>query len=450
MATILIIDDEKHMRLILSKILKDSGYKTIEAKDGKEALEQVQKIDPDLILLDYKLPDLNGVQILEKVKQINSNICVIMVTAYGDIKHAVAAMKLGAYDYLTKPFDNEEILLVIKKALENQELTQEVKYLRKKIQEDDSAKQIIGESEIIKKILKQIELVSKSDISVFLEGETGTGKDLMAKLIHDKSNREKKPFIAVDCGAIPETLFESEMFGFEKGAFTGALTARAGKFEQAHEGTIFLDEISNLPLSLQPKLLRVIQEKKVQRIGSNKQFKIDVRIIAASNQNIVDDVKSGKFRNDLFYRIHEFSIKLPTLKERIEDIPLIAKYFLNNEINKYEKKIKGFDSKAIKKLMNHCWPGNIRELRNVIRRAIILCENDFITADHLLFTNFEIDEAELLDQSDLTIESATKIAKTKVIKKAILEAKGNKTEAAKILGVSRRQLYWELDKLKID
>jgi len=450
LARILIIDDEKHMRLILSKILTDSGYETYEAKDGSEALEQVQKMQPDLILLDYKLPDLNGVEILERVKQINPNICVIMVTAYGDIKHAVSAMKLGAYDYLTKPFDNDEILLVIKKAIENLKLTQEVKYLRKKLQENVYANQIIGESDIIKKIMKQIELVSKSDISVFLEGETGTGKDLMAKVIHQHSDRENKPFVAVDCGAIPDTLFESEMFGFEKGAFTGASSARAGKFEQANGGTIFLDEISNLPLNLQPKLLRVIQEKKIQRIGGTKQIAIDVRIITASNQNIVDDVKVGKFRNDLFYRIHEFAIKLPTLKERIEDIPIIASHFLKSEIEKYDKAIKGFNSKAVKKLANHNWPGNIRELRNVIRRSIILCEGDLIGPEHLIFTNFDLNEEDLIDENDLTIDSATKMAKTKVIKKALYEAKGNKTEAAKILGVSRRQLYWELDKLNIE
>ena len=448
MTKILIVDDEKHMRLILSKILTDNGYKTFQAENGKKAVFQVEQIQPDLILLDYKLPDMNGVEVLQKIRKKFGDISVIMLTAFGDVKHAVSAMKLGAYDYLTKPFDNEEILLIIKKALEKIDLTNEVAKLKKMLAGDLSIKHMMGESDAIKKVLKQVEMVSKSDISVFLQGDTGTGKDLIAKLIHQRSSRNKQPFVAVDCGAIPETLFESEMFGYEKGAFTGANSSRTGKFEQANGGTLFLDEISNLPLNLQPKLLRAIQEKKIQRLAGEKQISVDVRIITASNQDIIDDVKTGKFRSDLFYRIHEFKIELPNLKDRKEDIPPIAKFFLQNEVKEDGHEIEGFTTEAMKELMKYNWPGNIRELRNVVKRAAVMCESKKIDKEHLIFTHLGVEE-EMLDDS-LTIEDAVYHTKKRVIEKAIEKAGGNKTEAAKILGISRRQLYWELDKINKD
>ncbi|MCK4311831.1 MAG: sigma-54-dependent Fis family transcriptional regulator [Candidatus Cloacimonetes bacterium] len=451
MEKILIVDDEDNIRFILSELLEKAGYQTIQAENGNQALVEFENFYPELVLLDYKLPDMNGNQILDKMKEINSSVIVIMLTAFGDIKKAVESMKLGAFDYLTKPFNNEEILLVVQKALKTLELTQEIKTLRKRIEGDIEIKEMMGESSQIRKVLEQVELVASNDITVFLEGETGTGKDLIAKMIHKKSPRKDKSFVAVDCGAVPETLFESELFGYEKGAFTGAVSRRIGKFEQANGGTLFLDEITNLPMSLQPKLLRVIQDNEIQRLGGGNAIKINVRIIVASNKNIIEDVRNGKFRDDLFYRIHEFKIDLPTLKERKDDIPILANYFLKEANYELKKNIEGFSTQAMNSLLDYTWPGNIRELKNVIKRAVIITKSKTILPDHLLFTNLketiqenEIDEDLLMSSiSGKVIES-----KIQIIKKAILKADGNKTKAAEILGISRNQLYRILHKAK--
>jgi len=297
---ILIVDDEENIRFILSELLKKAGYKTELAENGTEALQKIQSMKPEIILLDYKLPDLNGIEILKRIQNNEENFLVIMMTAFGDIKNAVTSMKLGAFDYLTKPFDNKGMLRTIASAAENLRLQKKAENLQKTSPVSEEVKEMMGESEEIRKILAQVELVAKSDITVFLEGETGTGKDLIAHTIHLKSARGKKPFIAVDCGAIPEKLFESEMFGHEKGAFTIANTALSGKFEQANGGTLFLDEICNLPMNMQSKLLRVIQDKKIQRLGGKKVIDVNVRIIAACNTNIVEEIKISKFRKDLF------------------------------------------------------------------------------------------------------------------------------------------------------
>ena len=438
MHKILIIDDDKLVNLTLSKLLKKSGYETKSTYNGKSGIYETQHFQPDLILLVFKLPDLNGFQILEKIKNINSAIIVIMITSFGDIKRAVKAIKLGAFDFFTKPFENQEILEVIRKALSSS---------KKENETFIDIKEMMGNSEPLRNVLKNIERVFDKDITVFLEGETGPGKELFARMINQKSKRKDKPFITVDCGAIPETLFESELFGHRKGAFTGALNDKKGKFELANEGTLFLDEINSLPMSMQPKFLRVLQEGEIQQLGDEKSKKVDVRIIAASNSNIYEDVKNARFREDLFYRIHEFKIDLPTLQQRKSDIQVIAEYFLKEISCNYQKKISGFSTAAINLLTEYRFPGNIRELKNIIKSAILLTDSDKIEPEHLLLKNIKTEKLENEEEpDDLSLEKFTDKAEIKIIKKALEKAKYNKSDAAELLGISRSQFYKKLEK----
>ena len=443
MIKILLVDDESHIRFILDEILADEGFITIKAANGKEAIAQAKKENPDVVLLDYQLPDMEGPEILKKIKEYNSNIIIIMLTAFGDLKKAVTCMKLGSFDYLTKPFDNDEIVMVINKALKNNKLENEVKQLRKKLEIAEVHKEKMGESRAIKKVLEMVDLVAGNDITVFLEGETGTGKEVIAKLIHQASQRSEKPFVAVDCGAIPESLFESEIFGHEKGAFTGALKTQIGKFEQADNGTLFLDEISNLPMNMQAKLLRVIQSRAITRVGGKKLIPVDIRIIAASNMDIISDVESGNFRSDLFYRLHEFKINLPKLTERKDDIPTLANFFLREFNQDFNKNISGFAPDTMTSMMKYNWPGNIRELRNLVKRAVLLAQGDLIFPKHILFIHLnktktgDFEEKNSFD--DISIQALKN--RIKVIQNAIEKANGNKSKAASNLGITRNQLY---------
>ena len=446
MGKILIVDDEKMIRIVLSKVLSKAGYEIFEAENGKEALEKYEQYKPDLVLLDFQLPGMNGLEVLEELKEDNESLIVIMLTAYGNIKNAVHAMKLGAYDYLAKPFDNEEIVLVIQKAFQTMNLGKEVKFLKEKLNEKNIFKTIIGESPEMKKVLEQVRLVAKTDVTVLIEGETGTGKELVAKLIHQDSLRKNNPFIAVDCGAIPDTLFESELFGFEKGAFTGAVRSQIGKFEQANNGTLFLDEINNLPFNMQAKLLRVIEEKSMNKLGGRNDIKINVRIIVASNCNIIENVKKGNFRSDLYYRLNEFKIDIPTVADRKDDIPLLASYFLNQANKKFSKTINGFAPNVLRILLRYSWPGNIRELKNVINRAVILATEDYITLDELMLGEIS---SNVRYKGNTTLVDATHEAEIDTIKKALKKANGNKAETAKILGISRRNLYRKLNKFDL-
>jgi len=456
MEKILIVDDEKNMRLILNKILSKEGYEIYQAENGNQALKEVKKSSPDLVLLDLKLPDINGIEVLEKIKQHDNSIIVIILTAYGDIKNAVEAMKLGAYDYLKKPFDNEEMILVIKKALDNLRLSREVKLLRDRLDEKISIKEMMGESVPIRKVLKMVEMVAPTNMTVFLEGKTGTGKELISRLIHQKSNRRNKPFIAVDCGAIPESLFESELFGYEKGAFTGAVSTHIGKFEQANKGTLFLDEINNLPLNLQSKFLRAIEEKTIQRLGGKGAIQIDVRIIVASNINIIEEVNKKTFRDDLFYRLNEFRIDIPTLKERKDDIPTLSNYFLKEANLEMKKNILGISKDAMSALISYNWLGNVRELKNVIKRAVLLSHNGYITKDNLiLLSSNSVSGREEWNFKNLikdgkTLDKMIEKFEIEIIIEILKETNGNKTKAAKMLGLSRYTLYRKLKILGLD
>jgi DNA-binding NtrC family response regulator len=459
MKKILIVDDDKDMRDILSSLISSEGYEAITAGDGRKALKEISAHSPDLVLLDIRLPEMDGMKVLEEIKKIDKNLPVIMLTAYEDVKGAVQAMKSGAFDYITKPFDNEGIVLNIRKALQTRYLSREVENLRKILEGKKIVERFLGESPPIKQILNQVKIIAPTSMTVIIQGESGTGKELIARMIHQESPRHDKPFIAIDCGTIPENLVESELFGYERGAFTGADKRKEGSFESANGGTLFLDEMINLPLPLQVKLLRVIQERKVQHLGGTKEIKIDVRIIAATNAILSDEVKDGRFRGDLYYRLNEFNINLPPLREREEDIPILAKYFLEEANLEFNKKIEDISGEAMKSLLNYHWPGNVRELRNVIRKAVLLTDSNYIGEINLSsdvtsncekiglsadFDRLNLDKGISLREATRKI---TEEAEKKVIKEALGVAKNNKSKAAKILKIDRMTLYSKIKSL---
>ncbi len=429
MAKILIVDDELYMRSILTKVINAANYKTVGAENGREALALFKKTDPDIVLLDYKLPDINGLEVLQEMKKIRNDFNVIMLTAHGNVRDAVSAIKLGAYHYLTKPFDNDELLIEIEKACEHLKLNREVKSLRKQVKSMKQKQKVIGESKEFQQIFEQIDLVAQSNVTVLLQGETGTGKEVIAKLVHQKSEMSEGPFVAVDCGAVPETLFESELFGFEKGSFTGASKDQIGKFEQANHGTIFLDEINNLPMNLQAKLLRVIEERTVNKIGSRENIALDVRIIAASNKDIVEDVNAGKFRKDLFFRINEFRIEIPPLRQRKDDISPLLQHFIDEYNISCKKNVSGIEPAALKILLQHEWPGNIREFRNVVQRAVLTASRKIRVKDINITHNLGNGNK----NNSYILSEIKEDTEKEVIQKALTKAKGRKTDAAEIL-----------------
>ncbi len=464
MIKILIVDDNKNMQIILNNLLVDEGYDVISATNGKDGLVAVIEQSPDLVLLDIRLPEMNGIDILQQITKFEKEIPVIMITAYGDVETAVETMKLGAFDYITKPFVNEELKLVIRKALDTNELKREVKVLRQQLKAKKADDITMGNSTAIMRILKQVELVATTDMSVIIQGKSGTGKEVIANLIHKKSKRKNKAFIPIDCGAIPDTLVESELFGYQKGAFTGASSAKKGKFEIANGGTLFLDEITNLPPSAQAKILRVIQEKMVTKVGGTKPINIDVRIIVATNLDMIKAVQERHFRDDLFHRLNEFSLSLPTLKERKDDIPIIAEQFLQESNIDLEKNILGFSPEAMSILESYPWPGNVREMKHVIKKAVLLEETDHITPNALDLEFGKISRSpfkesldkyyEMIIKNGSTISEVTSIVSAEMervlIKRILVEAKYNKSKAARILGIDRNTLYSKLKGLGIE
>ncbi|MFH1856785.1 MAG: sigma-54 dependent transcriptional regulator [Candidatus Omnitrophota bacterium] len=451
--TILIVEDNKDTQFLISNILKVEGYKTIIASDGRSALGEAKNNIPDLVLLDINLPDMNGMKILDEMKKIDKDMLVVMLTAYGNIKQAVKAMRKGAFNYITKPFDNEELILTLRNALKTQCLSREVQNLKKRLGETMFIEQTMGESPMIKQVLKQVEIAAPTNMTIIIQGESGTGKELIANMIHRKSSRSDRPFIPVDCGAIPESLAESELFGFEKGAFTGAETSKEGKFEQANSGTLFLDEIGNLPEAVQVKLLRVIQERKLQHLGGKKYINVDVRIIAATNITLLEAVKTSKFREDLFYRLDELRIELPSLKERKEDIPILSEYFLKEANQELNKKVKKISPPAMKILLDYYWPGNVRELKNVVKRAVLLTEQDEVLPCSLpcSITNRAQGGYILKNEreSDKPFEVVIKEREAELISGALFKAGGNKIKAAEQLGMNRKTLYRKIKNLNL-
>ncbi|MBC8384417.1 MAG: sigma-54-dependent Fis family transcriptional regulator [Candidatus Cloacimonetes bacterium] len=451
MESILIVDDNKDLQFLLSGILTKKGYKTIIANNGFEAIKLVNKSIPNLVLLDLKLPEMDGIEVLQELMKIDKELLVIMITAYGDVSHSVKAMKLGAYDYITKPLDYEEIIITIRKALKTQDLTREVEVLRRKLYENTGTDKEMGDSPKIKKVLHQLDLIADTNLSVIIQGDSGTGKEVIANIIHHKSSRKNKPFIAVDCGAIPETLVESELFGYEKGAFTGANTTKKGKFEEANNGTLLLDEITNLPLDSQAKLLRAIESGEIYRVGGKKAIKIDARIISTTNLDMINYVNQEKFRKDLYHRLNQFKILLPSLTDRKEDIPLLANEFLKEANIELNKSITGFSPDAMKLLVNYSWPGNVRELKNIVKKAVILTDSGKIKTNMIYLDDaFPVDDQlspkKLEDGVSMqdVINDLIKKTEKDLIVKTLKQEKYNKTKTAKLLGIDRKTLYTKI------
>ncbi|MCI4462795.1 MAG: sigma-54-dependent Fis family transcriptional regulator [Caldisericum sp.] len=449
---ILVADDEENIRMLLSETLKDEGYEIIEVTNGDEAVKEVKKSDFDCALMDVRMPVLDGMEAFLKIREIRSNLPVIFLTAYGSSDLAIKAMKKGAYDYLTKPFDLEELKVKVKKAIELKELTDNAP----KFEKDENryiSDEIVGNSPKMQEVFKQIGKVAESDATVLIRGESGTGKELVAKAIHHHSNRKNKPFIVVNCAAIPETLLESELFGHEKGAFTDAYARRIGKFEQAQDGTIFLDEIGDMSLNLQAKLLRILQEKTFSRVGGNETIVSNARVLAATNRNLEKLVETGEFREDLFYRLNVVTIWLPPLRERKEDIPLLVDYFVAKYAEKYKKDVRGVSKEVLELFLDYDWPGNVRELENAVARGVIVTSAPLILIEDLPQTlrdktkqerQGEVKVEGQLEEENLNLPKLIEKIEKEAIIKALEKAEGNKTKAAQILGISRKSLFNKL------
>ena len=437
---ILVVDDEAPVRDMIKKGLSQmGGYHVEVAKNGLEAIEKIEKDVFDLVLTDLKMPEMDGLELLKTLKGIRPEVVVILITAYGSIETAVEAMRLGANDYITKPIDLNELLIHISKTQKESLLLRENRLLRTEVRKKFEFNNIIGKSKKMQEIFSLIEKVALGSSTVIIYGSSGTGKELVAKAIHYNSPRADRPFIPFNCGAIPETLVESELFGHTKGAFTGAIQAKKGLFEEANGGTLFLDEISTILPSVQVKLLRVLQEKELMRVGSTERIKIDVRMIAATNENLEENMKKGKFREDLFYRLHVFPIFLPDLKDRKEDIALLAYHFLDLYSKEAKKEIKGVSKEAMKLLLEYHWPGNVRELENTIERAVIMTDQDYLVPQDLPRDMTE-GFSEMIKRGVKNRKSLEDI-KSEYIREILKEVGGNKRIASEILMVNPRTLY---------
>lgn len=448
MKKILIVDDEKNMRWILGKNLREEGFSVIEAENGEEAFNLFVDKEPDMAILDYRMPGIDGMEVLRRIKTINDKVPVIMITAHGSTDAAVEAMKLGALDYISKPFDIEELKITIRKVLKIDQLNKEVEYLKAQISESFDNK-IISISRKMIDIFETIEKIADTPATVLITGESGTGKELIASAIHSKSSRKDKPYLKLNCGAIPENLLESELFGYEKGAFTGAQNRKVGRFDRAQEGTLFLDEIGELTLPLQVKILRVLQEREFERVGGTEVIKADVRIIAATNRDLDKMVAEGKFREDLLYRLKVIPIQIPALRERREDIELLVEFFINKYAREMNKGTIKIDHDALEILKNYDFPGNIRELENIIERSVILSEEGKITVS--IFPK-EVVKGAYSGKKDTFILPLNGISLEKIeesfVRQALENSKGNQTQASKLLGISRHALIYRMEKYK--
>ncbi len=452
MNTVLIVDDEKNMRLVLSAMLKRDGYEVLAASDGIEAQEIIKHEDLSVVVSDLKMPRLDGFGLLNWVKKECPSLPVIIITAYGTIANAVEAVKKGAFDYITKPFDQEELKSIIGKAVSTKRLADQEPAV---MQDDMSGRhEIIGSSAPMRKIYEIVKTVAPTPTTVLVQGETGTGKELIARAIHDESPRRDNPFIKINCAAIPENLLESELFGYEKGAFTGAYHKKIGRFEQAHGGTLFLDEIGDLPRDMQAKLLRVVQDQEFERVGGLRTVKVDVRIVAATNRDLRKDVEEGSFREDLFYRINVVPVELPPLRERRDDIPSLVSFFLARFNKKLDRRIEGVDRDVMDRFMRYHWPGNIREMENLLERMVLLAQKDRIGLEDLppeivlVPPEDEGTEKPWGKRGDLkeAIREKTESLEREMIERALEHCEGNVTRAARHLGLSRKALQTKMIK----
>ncbi|MGH2445667.1 MAG: sigma-54-dependent transcriptional regulator, partial [Candidatus Limnocylindria bacterium] len=489
--SVLVVDDDADIRSLLTDLLKDAGYKVMTAKTGAEALEAVAKALPDLVMMDVKLPDQDGLAVLKQLKREHDDLEVIVMTAFGGSSTAIKAMEHGAYDYVTKPFEIDDLLATLKRVFEHADMSSEVSALRLELGKREAERErIVGSSKPMLEVFKLIGKVASADATVLITGESGTGKELVAEALHRASKRNPHPLIKVSCAALPETLLETELFGHEKGSFTGAMTQRKGRFETANKGTIFLDEIGEMTLGTQTKLLRILQEREFERIGSNTPIKIDIRVITATNRNLAEEVEAGRFREDLYYRLNVIHVDMPPLRERKEDIPLLVEHFLVKFRHAPGEIPTSISEEALQRLVDYDWPGNVRELENAIERAVVLSRGNPITLEHLPFANpveakdrralasrrsrledqeskladrrdqleadeVEADAADAADEADVVAANGNgsgggsfkdRVAslERQLIKDALDRAGGNRTKAAEELGIYRRLLYTKI------
>jgi len=446
----MVVDDDKNTRRLIEDILtKTNQYEIVQASNGESCLRKLDEDGVDLVLIDLQMPGIDGIETMKRIKEKYSYLPVVIMTAHGTIERAVDSMKLGSYDFLTKPFPGDRLKVTVKNALEASALETEVKSLRSELKERYQLENIIGQSGVMQEVFRAVEKVVDSDVTVLIQGESGTGKELIARGIHNHCQaRRSKPFVAVNCTALPESLLESELFGHEKGAFTGAASRRIGKFEMADGGTVFLDEIGDMSLSTQSKILRVLQEREFERLGGNSLVKVNSRLISATNKNLEEEVWEGRFREDLFYRISVFPIKLPPLRERKEDIPLLAAYFCKRYSEREKKRINGIQSEALKVLMGYHWPGNIRELENAIERSVVITSSTEVSVEDLPPHVVAIGKEGIAEPAETLPQWIEKL-EVEVLRKTLLEFEGNVTHAAKKLGIGRATIYRKAKKYNL-
>ncbi|MFQ5823983.1 MAG: sigma-54-dependent transcriptional regulator [bacterium] len=450
MTKILIVEDDRNTLSGLVEILGQEGFDVVGVESTKKALKILKSEGFDILLTDLKMPDMSGMELYERSLPLAPEMKTIVMTAYSSVKDAVEAMKKGVYEYLTKPLDLDELFVIVEKAIGEQKILRENIELKKQVKSTYSFQNIVGQSQNMQQMFSTIVKVAKTQSTILIRGESGTGKELVARAIHYNSPRNNKPLIEISCASFPETLLESELFGYEKGAFTGAETTKKGRFELAHEGTIFLDEIGDITESVQTKLLRVLQEKEITHLGGTKTIKVDVRVITATNRNLEKAIKEGKFREDLYYRLNVIPILLPPLRERKDDIPLLLDYFIKKFSRENKIPAPRISEEAIKLCMRYNWPGNVRELENAIENAIVLGEGSTILSDHLPFgIQMKLQEKislDFLNISDTSYKDKMEAAEKAVLLDAIEKARGNKSEAAKTLDISLRTMRYKIKK----
>ncbi len=446
---VLIVDDDRAMCQLLIDLLREEGYETEVAHDGETALQKSRQSRFDLTITDLMMPKMRGIDLVRRLREIDSDALVLLITAFGTIESAVEAMRAGAFHYVTKPFHNEEILIQVKRALEQKQLERELQRLRTEIKAHNRFQNIIGQSAAMQKILETVAQVSDLPANILIEGESGTGKELIARAIHANSSRASGPFVAVNCAAIPEALLESELFGYVRGAFTDARKDRSGLFREANGGMLFLDEISELPVTLQTKLLRVLEDKEVRPLGANQGEKVDTRVLSASNRNLEELVRSDKFRQDLYYRLNVIRIELPPLRERGDDVPLLLEHFVEKFAARAKRQVNGIEPEALAVLKNYDWPGNIRELEHAIERAVFLGKGSRIGLEDLPPNVVANGESSVVLAQALRRQLTLRDLEREYVAKVLEATNGNKTEAAKILGVDRTTLYRKLEEYKL-
>ena len=446
MRRVLVVDDEENIRLVLRTLLKKNDYQVEAAESAEIALEQLERFDPDFVLADVRMSGMTGIELCTELKARSSLATVILMSAYGSVDLAIEAMKAGAYDYISKPFKQDEVLLALTKAEERESLRRENRALKEAMRKEQTFHGILGKSEAIDKVFSTIGKVAEYKTTVLIQGESGTGKELVAHALHDGSSRKNKPFIPINCGAIPEMLLESELFGHKRGAFTDAHADKKGLFAEAHQGTLFLDEIGELPLSLQVKLLRVLQEGSMRPVGATRDQEVDVRVIAATVRDLQREVQEGRFREDLYYRLNVLQINVPPLRDRRDDIMLLVEHFIERNNGRLGTQIRDLDQRARKLLLDYPWPGNVRELENTIERAVVLAEGDTLTVADLPERMREPADpvAASLANGELSIKKTARFMEETLIRRALEKTGGNRTAAAKLLELSHRALLYKI------